>query len=194
MHHAYVIVGSHDLALAYLWETFRVQQPVRHLPLFGIEESRLLKAEQGRRLGPEERLHLVIRTDNITVEAQNALLKTLEEPTPGVHIFLLVSEKQNLLPTLLSRVIVVELEAALNVGQYPAVKKFLSASVEERLSLIAKFIEANEETGQLRPLAQAFGAELLATVRSAKLNEAVGYLYDRAALPRLVLEHIAMIV
>jgi hypothetical protein len=121
-------------------------------------------------------------------------LKTLEEPTPGVHIFLLVSEKQNLLPTLLSRVIVVELEAALNVGQYPAVKKFLSASVEERLSLIAKFIEANEETGQLRPLAQAFGAELLATVRSAKLNEAVGYLYDRAALPRLVLEHIAMIV
>ncbi len=194
MHHAYVIVGSHELAVAYLGGTFQVQAPVRHLPLFGIEESRLLKAEQGRRLGTDESLHIVIRTDNITVEAQNALLKTLEEPTPGVHIFILVSEKQNLLPTLLSRVIVVELEAAPNVGQYPAVKKFLSASVEERLSLIAKFIEANEETGQLRPLAQAFGAELLATVRSAKLNEAVGYLYDRAALPRLVLEHIAMIV
>jgi DNA polymerase III subunit delta' len=42
--------------------------------------------------------------DCATTEAQNALLKTLEEPTPGCCIILIASDRSRLLPTIMSRV------------------------------------------------------------------------------------------
>lgn len=40
----------------------------------------------------------------LTVPAQNALLKTIEEPPPGTQIYLVTSQPYLLLPTILSRV------------------------------------------------------------------------------------------
>jgi DNA polymerase III delta prime subunit len=194
MHHAFVVVGSSDRATKYLAERFEITEAPRRFDQFGIDESRLLKAEQSRRLAADERKNIVIIIESISLPAQNALLKTLEEPTPGVHIFFLVPDKQGLLPTLLSRVELIELAAAPNSGEYPDVNKFLAASPEERLALIGQFTDEHETSSELRPLAKRFGAELLAIRRTAELDRAVGFLYDPAALPRLVLEHIAMIV
>lgn len=41
--------------------------------------------------------------DKVTVEGQNALLKTLEEPKPGVYLLLTTSRPGKVLPTILSR-------------------------------------------------------------------------------------------
>jgi DNA polymerase-3 subunit delta' len=42
-------------------------------------------------------------SDRLTDEASNALLKTLEEPPPETHLFLITSRPHRLLPTILSR-------------------------------------------------------------------------------------------
>ena len=54
--------------------------------------------------GVVQRVALVVDADKLTPEAQNAFLKTLEEPPQGTVLLLTVSDKQQLLPTILSRV------------------------------------------------------------------------------------------
>lgn len=46
---------------------------------------------------------LVDGVDRMRIEGQNALLKTIEEPAPGTHIFLVASGTSAILPTILSR-------------------------------------------------------------------------------------------
>ncbi|WP_025730178.1 hypothetical protein [Atopobacter phocae] len=49
------------------------------------------------------RIYVLSPADRMTVEASNSLLKFLEEPTTGVHLFLLTDTKEALLPTIQSR-------------------------------------------------------------------------------------------
>jgi len=46
---------------------------------------------------------LIEGVDSITIEGQNALLKTIEEPPPGTHIILTAESRASVLPTILSR-------------------------------------------------------------------------------------------
>ncbi|MFC1669247.1 ATP-binding protein [Spirochaetota bacterium] len=41
--------------------------------------------------------------DQINIQGQNALLKAIEEPPPGTHIFLITANKSKVIPTILSR-------------------------------------------------------------------------------------------
>lgn len=50
------------------------------------------------------RVVMVLQAESMTPEAQNAFLKTLEEPPVSTAIIMTVSDKQQLLPTVLSRV------------------------------------------------------------------------------------------
>lgn len=52
---------------------------------------------------------IIMSAETLTVEAQNALLKTLEEPPEHALIFLLASTKEGFLPTILSRCKVITL-------------------------------------------------------------------------------------
>ena len=52
---------------------------------------------------------VVVDAERMTTEAQNAFLKTLEEPPPGALLLLLTGKPEELLPTTLSRVIQIEL-------------------------------------------------------------------------------------
>lgn len=55
------------------------------------------------------KIYIVEQADTMTVQAQNALLKTLEEP-PSYAVFLLLAERmENFLPTVLSRTVVLKL-------------------------------------------------------------------------------------
>jgi len=53
--------------------------------------------------GTGRRIFVIFRAEKMTTEASNALLKTLEEPTPGTLIVLTSDEPEALLPTVLSR-------------------------------------------------------------------------------------------
>ena len=53
---------------------------------------------------------IINNADTMTVAAQNAALKILEEPQPGVHFFLLCDSKTALLPTVRSRSVTLRAE------------------------------------------------------------------------------------
>ena len=55
------------------------------------------------------KLAVIVDADRMTPQAQNAFLKTLEEPPPNSLLLLLSTEPQKLLPTTLSRVLEVNL-------------------------------------------------------------------------------------
>ena len=78
------------------------------------EKSDLISIEQIRKLNFDIALtksnsqnHAVIISyiDNLTIEAQNSLLKTLEEPTDNTYFFLLQNSNTYLAPTIISRCI-----------------------------------------------------------------------------------------
>ena len=69
---------------------------------FSIQQIRLIKKEVIYK-AKEPRLYVLRQFDTASYEAQNAFLKTLEQPPRGVSFVLVVSNKYRLLPTVQSR-------------------------------------------------------------------------------------------
>ena len=71
-----------------------------------LKVSQVRELQRGLALAPYEsayRVALLLRFEEATAGAQNALLKTLEEPNPRVVLLLTADEPENLLPTVASR-------------------------------------------------------------------------------------------
>ena len=75
------------------------------------------------------KIYIVDEAEKMTAEAQNALLKTIEEPPAYVVIFLLTTNLGKLLPTILSRCVVLNIQP---VKDELIKKHLLSLGVEER--------------------------------------------------------------
>jgi DNA polymerase III subunit delta' len=70
----------------------------------GIDEIKTL--QQMASLPPYEgknKIFIINGVDHISAEAANSLLKTLEEPFPGVVLILLASDESKIMPTIVSR-------------------------------------------------------------------------------------------
>jgi len=59
----------------------------------------------------QNRVFVIEAADQLNEESQNAMLKTLEEPPPHAHLILLCSDSEAVLPTVVSRCQLVELDA-----------------------------------------------------------------------------------
>lgn len=76
----------------------------------GIEKIRqLISFLALKPFSEEKKIALIDEAQNMTKEAQNALLKTLEEPSLNSFIFLLTPWKNFLLPTIISRCKIIDL-------------------------------------------------------------------------------------
>jgi hypothetical protein len=90
---------------------------------------------------------IVIAFNFITTQAQNALLKMLEEPTDRTHFFIISPNKNIFLDTIISRVSVFEMEdsgfPASPAGRsiLDSGKKFLEMSLKDRLDYVSKFVK-----------------------------------------------------
>jgi DNA polymerase-3 subunit delta' len=95
-----------------------------------IERIRELVREiDGRPFEASARAILIDDAHAMTEQAQNALLKSLEEPPPTSHVFVITSSPQTLLPTIRSRC------QTLRMGPLPA--PLLEGALVERLGLSA---------------------------------------------------------
>lgn len=205
---ASIIVGDREQIIAELKQSLPPSTFYFEFVNFGIEESRLFKERGARRLGEGERQFWVLTLAAITLEAQNALLKTLEEPALGHHFVFAVSAVTDLLPTLLSRCEIINFEHHLGDSPPPFkdIKKFLSADIEDRLSFIQKLLKEHEG---FPALARQAALKLVNGMEEvlhqegvtpenrpyfAELIRARDYLHDRAAMPRLILEHLALVL
>ncbi len=114
MHHAQLLLGSYAWACTVLPESDRVPgTDVVHLAgdRMGIEDVRdLIREAYLMPIVSTERVFMLAYGD-ITREAQNALLKILEEPPTTARFYLVVPRKETLLPTLKSRLVLYAEEA-----------------------------------------------------------------------------------
>lgn len=107
-----------------------------------IDAVRELKASLPYRpLQAKTRLIILCHLEMASIPAQNALLKTLEEPPAYLNIVVVTTSLSAILPTIQSRCQIIRLEEEeMDLGTAEEVaKKLVTASVSERLELAEEY-------------------------------------------------------
>lgn len=210
IHHAHLLLGAPEEAEIYL-KLFCKDLGVRisnnpdffafRVDTFGIDEARELRILSTRGavvprlcLGQAGIKIFFIVPARLTLEAQNALLKTFEEPFPNTYFLLVVREEALVTAALLSRMQTVRLSKNLNSDQTET-EKFLLLSLKDRLLFAKKFADEGQSLS-------IFLDNLLLLLRKRPPSaRAIEYVYhvrrfahDFAALPRLMLEHLSLVL
>lgn len=107
-----------------------------------ISSVRDLKRELSLSGGSGRKFVIIMRADEMTQEASNALLKTLEEPQPNTTIILTTSRRELLLQTILSRTQQIHCEAISDSAMISALTARLGISTEEA-GLAAAFAQGS---------------------------------------------------
>lgn len=119
----------------------------RFIEKFGIDDARsLIQSAYHRPLEATVQL-LVIRSESVTLEAQNALLKVLEEPPKSTQFVFLLPPDVHLLPTLLSRFVEVN-DSIDEVDSSDHFTVFLQADVATRLARIERAAKQKDAVWQ----------------------------------------------
>jgi hypothetical protein len=150
LHHAYIVEGgmAHDvLAKISRMKISVVDNPdvtVRQSQSFGIDDARELRSRALIKPISGSRQFFIIQTAKMTHEAQNALLKVLEEPTGFSVFFLLVPSADSLLSTLRSRAQTIRRNEHHPMSRVD-VKDFLGAEIKERIDMISELLPKSKE-------------------------------------------------
>ncbi len=219
MAHAYVVQGDREAGIlaarAYARESLGLEG--EHNPDVSVFEYGLFSVDDARAVGQfastspvaGNRKMVVIAATRIFHEAQNALLKLFEEPPQGVVLILSVPSLGQLLPTLLSRVLVLD---SLKQDKNPA-EAFLAHSADEREKFIGKLLDRTKSDkdeekqaarGELLNLvegltriAYAQNKKSESTELHAFLSDAQAFLpilHERSAPLKLICEHLLLVL
>jgi len=215
-HHAYTIEGGAEIkkelfeVLENSWKISTKGNPdfsYRRFLSLGVEEARLIKDDaQGKSFGAGKKI-FIIDADSITTEAQNSLLKILEEPTPDTHFFIIGGCVKNLIPTLNSRVQIIRTSMNVVSDADSLAQEFMRAPISKRLSLIKKLTDDIKDEKKPRAEALALLQEIetivyKATRKEGKLPDKIltdlemcrEYMNDRSAGIKMILEYVALTV
>lgn len=154
----------------------------------GIEDARKL-TQMSASSGWEKGRRFVILAENMTEEAQNALLKLFEDPPQDTIFYLIVPNASILLPTLRSRLILSD-SAAQNQTS-AAVLEFIKMNFGERLDLIAKL--AKKDSDALKRLVIELGKHGTKDQKAKRsLLLASKYINNRGASKKMLAEELAL--
>ena len=216
-HHAFVIeAGAEEgIVFAQAWIEKELGMKAEGNPDIVVMRYGLLSVDDARRVTElasgaafaGEHKVVIISASRAYHEAQNALLKVFEEPPAGTHLFLIMPSLGGLLPTLRSRVQILEnTELRIkNKGENPA-EEFMKATKEKRSAMIKKLTSGkdDEERRENRDevIAIVNGIEAAAYAQSATKNAALlsdvatlrTHLYDRSAPVKMILEHLSLVI
>lgn len=165
----------------------------------GIEEVRQLKHQISLRpYSSSHKVCLIKNAELLTLPAQNALLKTLEEPPANTILILTTVNPELILPTVLSRCQIISLPAKIKVGmdkeeaqnQFSLICDQLSSGISGKLILASKNVQNRQE------LVEFFNKQALIwrEILLQKLNIISRYLngqvmseqIDKLTIPQLV--------
>lgn len=147
---------------------------------------------------------IIERADNLTPEAANAILKTLEEPPRDAIFFLISSNLANILPTIISRSQIIKIND-IKINQ----NKILSLETERKMSdiknmkvyekfalinAIIKGDDKNEINEMLLTWLQYFHQNIIGEIKSRsmikKISQTIKYLSDTNVNKKLLLENL----
>lgn len=165
---------------------------------FGIDDAKELIRKAHNRPVQSEELTLIVRTEFITLEAQNALLKVLEEPPSSTKFIFILPYDFTVLPTLQSRFHeTVEVVQKQSIEAKEIFEEFLTANYKERLSEIENAIKTKNLEWQR--LVKKGLIHYIATADKknkslASLEYVARTLLTRGASNKMLLEHMALIL
>ncbi len=161
---------------------------------FGIDEVRGITEEAFRR--PQEGFSskcIFTKSNFITIEAQQALLKILEEPPEQCRFILVFPVGMTLLPTILSRVVLLRDVGKVETADFST---FSEAALAERMQMIDTALK-NKNTNWQRSI-KAGLIEYLQTetvsgsAQLSNLDFTARHLLTRGASNKFLLEHLAL--
>lgn len=174
----------------------------------GIDESRELKEKHTRKAISGKEKIFIIKASSVTNEAQNALLKVLEDPLPHNYFFFILPSEDLILKTLLSRFMVLKDTSFVSSGKYKSlsfdINKFLSSGNNDRLKILSEIINDKDKVKALNFLAE------LETILDKKIDiknmnedyvlifdsiiKSRNYLKGRSASVKIILENLSLII
>ncbi len=165
LHHAYCIVGETNASKKEVEDVIlkQLKFPIAGNPDFYFREFDNLKAEDteaifiahANRPTREDKKIFILKTNFITEQAQNKLLKIFEEPRGDTHFFLLMPIANNLITTLKSRLFIINSQdedanhshknandsQEKNINAENIAKEFLNSPIKKRLEIIKDLME-----------------------------------------------------
>jgi DNA polymerase III delta prime subunit len=147
--HSYLIVGTNQDKIG-----VKIDEIVKKLnaitvmaTVAKIDDVRLLNKSLSLHVN-ENSVYILDNFKNASVEAQNALLKTIEEPQENVYFILCVSRENNILPTIVSRCQIINAGNE-NVSQsdIEQAEKFIKADKSNQLLFLSKLTK--KESAQM---------------------------------------------
>lgn len=175
---------------------------VRAFESLGVDDARSLKDIASTKPIARNGRVFVVSIGAMTVEAQNALLKLLEEPGEGMVFVLSIPRADVLLPTVRSRMQRVHLPDSHEKEEYKAARDFLAADVSKRLTIVGKLlkdkdVQAADEllTGIERIVSQTLHTDALHQHKSVRILHALwsARRYSGTSLSKPLLERIALL-
>ena len=196
MHHAYLLIGERETCLNELESALRVPSTdvvFYENERFGIGEVRSLREEASLRPLEERYRNFVLIPGQMTTEAQNALLKILEDPMDTARFYIITRSDEQLLPTLRSRLMIRDVRRVEGSITKEA-QSFVSGTYAERLEYIAErikdsdFVWIKDLLSGLEVWAQRCGRK--EALEAILLTER--YIERRGASKKMLLEHLAL--
>ncbi|MFZ2038839.1 MAG: hypothetical protein WAV11_02790 [Minisyncoccia bacterium] len=231
-HHAYCLVGDKQTILTELKSELleKLDFDTTGHPDFSLREYDLLKLHPEGKPNYNTILEeiilpaqsfpvqaknkvIVIMADDIHINAQNSLLKFFEEPTADTKIFLILPTASRLLPTVSSRLVIIDVNE-----EIPAFKEgaslfneseFLAGSIADRLKIVGEILSARTDEEISRGDISEFLRQLLKLcfqkVKDKKqtkenlswlteLEKNCRYSEDPSSSFKIILEYIAIIL
>lgn len=174
-HHAYLAEVETEVVSRFLEDEWQIKihgNPdfwCRSFDVFTVDDSRMLKDLHAQKPIAGEKKIYVVGLRSATEEAQNALLKMLEEPTGNSIFFFAVSNRDALLPTLRSRFEYLPFDS---VGAKQADNEwnaFFKASPAKRLTLIEVVVKEKDFARAL---------SLIESLEKVVPKEKLAYVFD----------------
>lgn len=224
LYHSYVIEGEPERTGADLLRFLEVRGLVEKqspdvlfqvYKSFTMDDSGEIKDWHSRLGISKGKKICIIATKFINREAEQTLLKIIEEPAINTHFFIIVPDTSLLLDTILSRVHIIKTNQPVNKNDKDIQKdtlSFISLSPKERIDAVALIIKENKDednSGQLRFYATSFINELESIFYQkfkkdrndkhiqfilSELQKSRGYLSTPGASVKMILEHLALVL
>lgn len=208
LHHAYVLVSSTLEAAKNELERFITKDLgiefhgnpdvfVGEYGSVGIDDlSDIVSMHQRVAIGPKK--IIILLTTGLSLQAQNSILKMIEEPTINTHFFISIPSASLLLPTVLSRVHLIELDSEQSIN--PKVAKFISSSVPERLEIVKEMLsELDKEKISKEDVVQYISSVMEEVNKKDKspetlsvLSRVTDYLRDPSSSLKMLFEYLSL--
>lgn len=124
---------------------------------------------------------IIFHAETLTAEAQNALLKTLEEPPEHALILLLASSKEGLLPTILSRCKIIALQEEQPTVSEKEKEKYQQILQDLPTYGVGKRLKLAQDVAKTKETTLVWLEQMILTLRESIINRQ----YNNTAIKQL---------